>query len=74
MGIDAEPEPYFEPRARKAKLRCQAAQPVKYGYNYADLNAFAATRYAPLYSYHEPSSQPSAQNQQPYVSTSPSPL
>jgi len=73
MGLDAEPEPYFEPRARKAKLRCQAAQPVKYGYNYADLNALAATRYAPLYSYQEPSSQ----SQQAYVSTttpvSPSP-
>ena len=42
-GTDAEPEPYFEPRARKAKLRCQAAQPVKYGYNYTDMNSLAAT-------------------------------
>lgn len=64
MGVDAEPEPYFEPRARKAKLRCQAAQPVKYGYNYADMNAFPATRYAPLYSYHE-----SSNAQQAYAST-----
>lgn len=60
----------MEPRARKARLRCQAAQPAKYGYNYADLNGFPATRYAPLYSYHEPSSQSSTQSQQAYVSTS----
>jgi hypothetical protein len=53
-GSEADTELYFEPRARKTKLRYQAAQPIKYGYNYADLNA-VVTKGAPLYSYSQSS-------------------
>ncbi len=51
---EADTELYFEPRARKTKLRYQAAQPIKYGYDYADLNA-VVTKGAPLYSYSQSS-------------------